>query len=103
MPAPVQESAVLTALAAVRDPDLGRDIVSLRFVKNLAIEGGRVRFTIELTTPGMPGEGPDAGPGARGRPAGARRVRGRDRDDRVGALGGNPRRHARGRARARRT
>ena len=54
MSAPVQESAVLNALTAVRDPDLGRDIVSLRFVKNLAIEGGRVRFTIELTTPACP-------------------------------------------------
>jgi ATP-binding protein involved in chromosome partitioning len=50
----VQETAVLEALAAVRDPDLGRDIVSLRFVKNLAIDGGRVRFTIELTTPACP-------------------------------------------------
>ena len=54
MPSPIQETAVLAALAAVRDPDLGRDIVSLRFVKNLAIDGGRVRFTIELTTPACP-------------------------------------------------
>ena len=54
MPSSVQETAVLNALAAVRDPDLGRDIVSLRFVKNLSIEGGRVRFTIELTTPACP-------------------------------------------------
>src|SRR5215203_7492534 len=54
MPSPVQETAVLAALTAVRDPDLGRDIVCLRFVKNLGIEGGRVRFTIELTTPACP-------------------------------------------------
>src|SRR5918994_3978009 len=54
MPSSVQETAVLNALTAVRDPDLGRDIVSLRFVKNLSINGGRVRFTIELTTPACP-------------------------------------------------
>jgi ATP-binding protein involved in chromosome partitioning len=50
----VTEAAVLDALRAVRDPDLNRDIVSLRFVKNLRIEGGRVAFSIELTTPACP-------------------------------------------------
>jgi len=52
--APPTESAVLEALKAVTDPDLHRDIVSLGFVKNLAITDGRVRFTIELTTPACP-------------------------------------------------
>jgi ATP-binding protein involved in chromosome partitioning len=50
----VEQSAVLTALAAVRDPDLGKDIVSLGFVKNLRIDGGQVAFAIELTTPACP-------------------------------------------------
>jgi len=50
----VTEAAVLEALEAVRDPDLNRDIVSLKFVKNLRIDGGRVSFTIELTTPACP-------------------------------------------------
>ena len=50
----VTEAAVLEALKAVRDPDLNRDIVSLKFIKNLRIEAGRVRFTIELTTPACP-------------------------------------------------
>jgi ATP-binding protein involved in chromosome partitioning len=50
----VTEGAVLEALKAVRDPDLNRDIVSLKFVKNLKIDGGRVAFTIELTTPACP-------------------------------------------------
>src|SRR5690606_10010140 len=45
---------VLAALSAVVDPDLHRDIVSLGFVKNLAIDGGRVSFDIELTTPACP-------------------------------------------------
>jgi ATP-binding protein involved in chromosome partitioning len=51
---PLQEAAVLDALAIVRDPDLNRDIVSLGFIKNLTIDGGRVAFTIELTTPACP-------------------------------------------------
>jgi ATP-binding protein involved in chromosome partitioning len=50
----LSEAAVLDALKAVRDPDLHRDIVSLKFVKNLRIDGGRVAFTIELTTPACP-------------------------------------------------
>jgi ATP-binding protein involved in chromosome partitioning len=46
--------AVLDALKQVIDPDLRKDIVSLGFVKNVTIDGGRVRFTIELTTPACP-------------------------------------------------
>ena len=46
--------AVLTALRAVVDPDIRRDIVTLGFVKNLSIDSGRVAFTIELTTPACP-------------------------------------------------
>ena len=51
---PVEQSAVLDALKVVQDPDLHRDIVSLGFVKDLKIDGGRVAFTIELTTPACP-------------------------------------------------
>jgi ATP-binding protein involved in chromosome partitioning len=50
----ISEAAVLEALRAVKDPDLNRDIVALKFVKNLRIEAGRVAFTIELTTPACP-------------------------------------------------
>ncbi len=50
----VTEAAVLDALRAVKDPDLHKDIVALGFVKNLSIDGGRVAFTIELTTPACP-------------------------------------------------
>jgi len=46
---------VLTALSAIRDPDLGRDVVSLGMIKDLAIsDQGRVSFTFELTTPACP-------------------------------------------------
>src|SRR5205807_10106686 len=51
---PVDQSAVLAALKVVNDTDLRRDIVSLGFVKNVRIDGGRVAFTIELTTPACP-------------------------------------------------
>ncbi len=50
----LNESAVLEALRAVKDPDLHKDIVTLGFVKNLTIDAGRVGFTIELTTPACP-------------------------------------------------
>jgi ATP-binding protein involved in chromosome partitioning len=50
----VEPGAVLDALKVVRDPDLNRDIVALGFVKDLAVDGGRVAFTIELTTPACP-------------------------------------------------
>jgi ATP-binding protein involved in chromosome partitioning len=52
--ATVTEAAVLDALRAVKDPDLHKDIVALGFVKNLRIDGGRVGFIIELTTPACP-------------------------------------------------
>ena len=50
----VESGAVLEALKVVQDPDLGRDIVSLDFVKELRIDGGLVTFDIELTTPACP-------------------------------------------------
>jgi ATP-binding protein involved in chromosome partitioning len=50
----VEQTSVLEALKVVKDPDLHRDIVSLGFIKDLKIDGGRVAFTIELTTPACP-------------------------------------------------
>ena len=46
--------AVLSALGAVQDPELHRDIVSLGMVRELAVEGGRVSFELVLTTPACP-------------------------------------------------
>jgi len=46
---------VLDSLRAVIDPDLGRDIVSAGFIKNLAIDARNiVSFDVELTTPACP-------------------------------------------------
>src|ERR687897_3767678 len=50
----LSEATILEALKTVRDPDLNRDIVSLKFIKNLRIDEGRVAFSIELTTPACP-------------------------------------------------
>jgi len=50
----VTEQQVLKALSSIIDPDFKKDIVSLGFVKDVSIEGGRVGFTIELTTPACP-------------------------------------------------
>lgn len=50
----ITEQQVLDSLRTIMDPDLGRDIVSLGFIKNLKIDGGAVSFSIELTTPACP-------------------------------------------------
>jgi len=48
------EGAVYDALRTVQEPELGRDIVTLNMVKAVEIDGTRVAFTIELTTPACP-------------------------------------------------
>jgi ATP-binding protein involved in chromosome partitioning len=50
----VTRDQVLSVLGTVQDPDLHKDIVALGFVKDVAIAGGEVDFTIELTTPACP-------------------------------------------------
>ena len=48
------EKQILEVLSRVQDPDLGRNLVELGFVKNLKIQGGAVSFDLELTTPACP-------------------------------------------------
>ncbi|RJQ08513.1 MAG: iron-sulfur cluster carrier protein ApbC [Dehalococcoidia bacterium] len=48
------QNAVLAALRTVNDPELHRDIVSLNMVRDLAIEGSTVHFSVILTTPACP-------------------------------------------------
>jgi len=50
----VTKEQVLSALRAVQDPDLHKDIVTLGFVKEVEVRGGEVDFTVELTTPACP-------------------------------------------------
>jgi len=50
----VSTAAVLDALRPIVDPDFGKSIVDLGFIRNLKVDGGSVSFTIELTTPACP-------------------------------------------------
>ena len=45
---------ILQALSHVDDPDLHKDIVTLGMVKDIGIDGKKVSFTVELTTPACP-------------------------------------------------
>ncbi len=50
-----RKADVLNQLKVIMDPDLGKDIVSLGFIKELTIKDpGHVSFQIELTTPACP-------------------------------------------------
>ncbi len=50
----VERQAVLAALSKVQEPELHRDLVTLGMIKDLAIQDGRVTFSVELTTPACP-------------------------------------------------
>ncbi len=50
----ITTEAVLAALGTVNDPDLHRDLVTLGMIEDVAVEGGRVRFTLVLTTSACP-------------------------------------------------
>jgi ATP-binding protein involved in chromosome partitioning len=54
MPPQVSETDVLGALRPIIDPDFNKSIVELGFVKQLQIDGAKVSFAIELTTPACP-------------------------------------------------
>ena len=45
---------VLDALKYVDDPDLKKDLVSLNMVKDVAVDGKNISFTVVLTTPACP-------------------------------------------------
>jgi ATP-binding protein involved in chromosome partitioning len=50
----LDENAIREALRAVKDPDLGKDLVTLGMIKGIGIEGGKVKVSVELTTPACP-------------------------------------------------
>jgi ATP-binding protein involved in chromosome partitioning len=50
----VGEEEIREALKVVQDPDLGKNIVELGFVKNVKICDTSVSFDVELTTPACP-------------------------------------------------
>ncbi len=52
--AAITQDALLEVLRTVKDPELGRDLVSLDMIKDTQIEGSRVTVHVELTTPACP-------------------------------------------------
>ncbi len=50
----VTQEQVLTALSQVQDPELRKDLVTLKMIKDILIEESKVSLTIELTTPACP-------------------------------------------------
>jgi ATP-binding protein involved in chromosome partitioning len=54
MPPQASENDVLGALRPIMDPDFNKSIVDLGFIKELRIDGAKVSFSIELTTPACP-------------------------------------------------
>jgi ATP-binding protein involved in chromosome partitioning len=51
----IQKSQIEAALGTVMEPDLGRDLMTLGMVQDIAIdETGNVSFTVVLTTPACP-------------------------------------------------
>ena len=50
---PTKES-ILAALGKVQEPELRKDLVTLNMIRDLQIEGGKVKFTVMLTTPACP-------------------------------------------------
>ena len=50
----IDESFVLNALHQVMDPELDCNIVDLGLIYDIQIDGGKVRVTMTLTTPGCP-------------------------------------------------
>jgi ATP-binding protein involved in chromosome partitioning len=50
---PTKES-ILAALSKVQEPELHQDLVTLNMIRDLEIKGGKVRFTVMLTTPACP-------------------------------------------------
>jgi len=45
---------VINKLSTVIDPDLNKDIVSMGMIKDLELNSGNLKFTLELTTPACP-------------------------------------------------
>jgi ATP-binding protein involved in chromosome partitioning len=50
----LEPRSVLEVLRPVQDPELQKSLVELNMIRDVAIEGGKVSFTLVLTTPACP-------------------------------------------------
>jgi ATP-binding protein involved in chromosome partitioning len=50
----ITEARLLQVLESVKDPDLGSSIVAMGMIKDVKIDGAKLSFTCELTTPACP-------------------------------------------------
>jgi ATP-binding protein involved in chromosome partitioning len=50
----VTEEAILKALGKVMDPELNKDLVTMNMIRDVRVTGGRVSFTLMLTTMACP-------------------------------------------------
>jgi ATP-binding protein involved in chromosome partitioning len=50
----ITEATVMDALRQVQEPELGGDLVTRNMIRDLRVDGAKVAFQIELTTPACP-------------------------------------------------
>ena len=50
----MDKNDILKALSTVQEPDLKKDLVSLKMIQDIEVNGNEVSFTIVLTTPACP-------------------------------------------------
>jgi len=50
----LDKNDILKALSTVQEPDLKKDLVSLKMIQDIEVDGNEVSFTIVLTTPACP-------------------------------------------------
>ena len=50
----ITKELVLEALSTVNDPDLKQDLVTLKMIEGVEIEGKKIKFSVILTTPACP-------------------------------------------------
>jgi ATP-binding protein involved in chromosome partitioning len=50
----ITKESVLAALSKVQEPELHKDLVTLNMIRDVEIDGSKVKFTVMLTTPACP-------------------------------------------------
>ncbi len=53
----ISKEQVINALSHVMDPELHQDLVSLKMIEDVVVDGEKVSFSIVLTTPSCPLKG----------------------------------------------